>query len=125
MLTVINLGGQIDLVSFWPPNKIGDNMKYPCKKCLVTACCTEVCNDLSEFYTIVYEDYKEDPLKIILKHDLSKKVICTLEELYKAAGHRPVTFTSSGKTIKVAIDFSINDPPKHNFSCGTVKTIQL
>ena len=89
-----------------------DMMKDPCDTCLVTACCTELCDKIADFWTYIYTEYKKSPNETVMKYRVNEMRAKTLKDLHDAAGHRPVTFAVSGRKINATIDFSIYDPPR-------------
>jgi len=84
----------------------------PCNTCLVTACCTELCDKIADFWTHIYTEYKKSPNETVMKYGLNDMRAKTLKDLHEAAGHRPVTFTVFRRKINATIDFSIYDPPR-------------
>ena len=95
-----------------PRITIGDLMeKYPCDECLVTACCTEVCDNIAKFWDKIYAEYKKGPDHTVQKYGLSEKHAKTLKDLFEAAADNPVSFKAVGTRIRVSIDYSANSPP--------------
>ena len=117
---VFKEGGQwTSILNFSPSLLAGYNMiRYPCKTCVVVACCTETCYDIAAYWKHVYESFRDSPEKTIADNGLSKEHAKTLKSLYDAAGHRPVVFTPNKDVLTISIDFSIyqlssiNDPPR-------------
>jgi len=111
-------GQWASILHFSPLLLVGDNMiRYPCKGCIVLACCTETCVRIAEYWSKIYESYKTQPEMTVVRYGLNEKHAETLKHLYNVAGHRPVVFTPNRDILTVSIDFSIyelssiNDPP--------------
>jgi len=57
----------------------------PCNTCLVTACCTELCDKIADFWTHIYTEYKKSPNETVMKYGLNDMRAKTLKDLHEAA----------------------------------------